>query len=39
VYWYKPTGKKCPECGALLVEKNAKSHKYACSNPDCKYKE
>jgi DNA topoisomerase-1 len=39
VYWYKPTDKKCPECGALLVERNAKGYKYACSNPECKYKE
>jgi DNA topoisomerase-1 len=39
VYWYKPTDKKCPECGALLVERTTKNHKFACSNPDCKYKE
>jgi DNA topoisomerase-1 len=39
VYWYKPVDKKCPECGSLLVERNAKSYKLACSNPDCKYKE
>ncbi|MDR3226009.1 MAG: topoisomerase DNA-binding C4 zinc finger domain-containing protein [Clostridiales Family XIII bacterium] len=31
--------RKCPECGALLVERNSKTAKYACSNPECKYKE
>jgi DNA topoisomerase-1 len=39
VYWYKPTDRKCPDCGALLVERNAKGHQYACSSPSCKYKE
>jgi DNA topoisomerase-1 len=34
--WDKPTGQKCPECNALLVE-----HKNGikCSNKECKYKE
>jgi len=30
--WYKPTGAKCPECQALLIEKNNKS---ICSS--CEY--
>ncbi|MDR0518991.1 MAG: type I DNA topoisomerase [Clostridiales Family XIII bacterium] len=38
VYWYKPVNRKCPTCGALLVERNTKEHKYACSNPECKYR-
>jgi DNA topoisomerase-1 len=38
VFWYKPVEKKCPECGSLLLERNAKANKYACSNPDCGYK-
>ena len=33
-YWDKPTNKKCPECGAMLVEKNGK---VKCSS--CDYKE
>ena len=39
VAWNKPVDKKCPECGAIMVEKNMKSVKLACSNPECKYKE
>ena len=31
--WDKPTGQTCPECGALLVEKNKK---IKCSNKQCK---
>ena len=38
-YWNKPVDRKCPDCGSLLVEKNTKKIKYACSNPECKYKE
>ena len=34
--WNKPTGEKCPKCGALLVE-NAKG-KIFCSNKLCDYK-
>jgi len=30
--WYKPTGEKCPKCGALMVEKGKKT---ICSNKDC----
>lgn len=31
-YWGKPTGKKCPECGSLMIEtKNGAK----CSNKDC----
>ena len=38
-YWYKPTNKKCPQCGELLLEKHTKTTKYACSNAKCGYKE
>lgn len=38
-YWYKPTNKKCPKCGELLLEKHTKTTKYACSNAKCGYKE
>ncbi len=34
-----PTGEKCPECGAFLIEKTGKNGKYIkCSNKTCKYK-
>lgn len=39
VFWYKPTNKKCPECGSLLLENKLKNSKLSCSNPECKYKE
>lgn len=40
VYWDKPVNKACPECGSLLVEKSgAKTKKFKCSNPECKYTE
>lgn len=39
VFWYKPTNKKCPECGSLLLEHKLKNSKLSCSNPECKYKE
>lgn len=39
VYWNKPTEKKCPECGELLVEKKLKNSTLACSNSECGYKE
>lgn len=38
-YWNKPIDRACPKCGALLVEKKTKTTKYACSNPECNYKE
>ncbi len=38
-YWYKPTDRKCPQCGELLLEKHTKTTKYACSNAKCGYKE
>ena len=38
-YWYKPTDRKCPQCGELLLEKHTKTTKYACSNDKCGYKE
>ncbi len=35
----RPTGEKCPECGALLVEKSGKNGNYVkCSNKNCNYK-
>jgi len=34
-YWNKPTGEKCPDCGALLVE--GKNGKVKCSNKECSY--
>ena len=35
----RPTGEKCPECGALLVEKTGKNGMYyRCSDKNCKYK-
>jgi len=33
--WDKPTGKKCPKCGALLVETKRKQIK--CSNKECDF--
>lgn len=38
-YWDKPTGRMCPECGSMLIEKKTKNTKYACSNKECNYKE
>lgn len=38
-FWYKPTDKKCPQCGALLLERNMRGAKYVCSNDKCGYKE
>jgi len=35
-YWSKPTGNKCPDCGALMVETKDGAK---CSNKDCGYKE
>lgn len=35
--WNKPTGEKCPECGAFLEEKGRKSPKIVCSNEKCGY--
>ncbi len=39
VFWYKPTNRKCPVCGSLLLEHKLKNSKLSCSNPECKYKE
>lgn len=38
-YWDKPTGRMCPKCGSMLVEKKAKDTELACSNKECNYKE
>lgn len=35
--WNKPTGEKCPECGAFLEEKGGKNPKIVCSNEKCGY--
>ena len=35
--WNKPTGEKCPECGAFLEEKGRKNPKIVCSNEKCGY--
>lgn len=35
--WNKPTGEKCPECGAFLEEKGRKNPKIVCSNEKCVY--
>ncbi|MCX6737893.1 MAG: type I DNA topoisomerase [Candidatus Parcubacteria bacterium] len=32
--WDKPTGEKCPKCGALMIKTKRKQIK--CSNPECK---
>jgi len=37
-YWKRPSGKLCPECGAMLVEQRAGSDVLECSNKECKYK-
>jgi len=36
--WDLPTGEKCPECGALMLEKKGKKLHY-CMNEACGYKE
>jgi DNA topoisomerase-1 len=36
--WDVPTGEKCPECGALMLEKKGKKFHY-CMNESCGYKE
>jgi DNA topoisomerase-1 len=33
--WDKPTGEKCPECGALLIKKRGQIQ---CSNKECNFK-
>ena len=35
--WNKPTGEKCPECGAFLEEKGRKNPKIVGSNEKCGY--
>jgi len=39
--WDKPTDKKCPKCGSILVEikKKTKDFTLKCSNKECNYKE
>ncbi|MCF0143949.1 MAG: type I DNA topoisomerase [Firmicutes bacterium] len=38
-YWDKPTGRMCPECGSMIVEKKSKNASFECSNKECNYKE
>ena len=38
-FWYKPSDKKCPECGELLLERNLRNTRLVCSNEKCGYKE
>lgn len=38
VFWERPTGEKCPQCGSLLLEKKAKDSSMVCSNGTCGYK-
>jgi DNA topoisomerase-1 len=38
-YWYKPTDKKCPKCGELLVEHKVKGKTLECPNENCDYTE
>ncbi|MCL2664530.1 MAG: type I DNA topoisomerase [Defluviitaleaceae bacterium] len=37
--WGRPTGKKCPECGAPLTVKGAKQPRAVCGNTECGYTE
>ncbi|MDR3242923.1 MAG: type I DNA topoisomerase [Clostridiales Family XIII bacterium] len=39
IYWNKPVNRACPQCGALMVEKQTKNAQYVCSNGECAYKE
>jgi DNA topoisomerase-1 len=39
MYWDKPVGRMCPECGSMLVESKGKTASVKCSNPECKYRE
>lgn len=39
VSWDKPTEKKCPKCGSMMVEKYSKKNGkyYKCTNKECKH--
>jgi Topoisomerase IA len=39
VFWDRPSGKLCPECGSMLVEKKGRGEGLVCSNKECNYKE
>ena len=39
VFWNKPTGKRCPECNSILLEKKTKNKNFVCSNEKCGYTE
>ena len=34
--WQKPSAKKCPECGSMMLEKG---NRLVCENRDCGYVE
>lgn len=39
VVWDRPTNRKCPHCGSLMVMKDARGNKvFRCSDKDCKGK-
>ena len=38
VSWDKPTGKRCPHCNSIMVERRTKKGKLIiCSNKECNY--
>ncbi|MBQ1220851.1 MAG: topoisomerase DNA-binding C4 zinc finger domain-containing protein, partial [Peptococcaceae bacterium] len=38
VSWDKPTGKRCPQCDSIMVERKGKNGKLIiCSNKECNY--
>ncbi|MBQ7265453.1 MAG: type I DNA topoisomerase [Firmicutes bacterium] len=37
--WYRPTGKLCPKCGDILVEKGTNKKRICCNNTECDYSE
>jgi len=39
ISWNVPTGSKCPECCAFLIEKGSKARRIACSDTKCGYSE
>ena len=39
IYWYKPSGKLCPHCGAMLLEKKGRNYSLVCADEECGYKE
>lgn len=38
VSWDKPTGKRCPQCGSIMVERKGKNGTFViCSNKECNF--